>query len=123
MALMLVMVFTKCEQKRMMKLGDRKVLAGYKDSSGNKYIEVLLQRTVDTIQRDSSGVKSKIVRAEIWGAPIFDSARDKLGKAILDSVTKKPKIIIIGYSIIPSDKIFTDISNKDYDSLMKKEGK
>jgi len=120
-ALITTILFVSCkENKPVLKLGDRKILACFIDTAGNKYIDVLLQRVVDTIQSDSFGVKSKIIRAEIWGMPIYDSARDKFGKPILDSIKKQPTIIIRNYLPIPRERIILDISNKDYDSLMKK---
>ena len=120
-ALIATILFANCKEKKpVLKLGDRKVLACFIDTAGNKYIDVLLQRVVDTIQSDSFGVKSKIVRAEIYGMPIYDSARDRFGKPILDSIKKLPTIIVRNYLPIPKERIILDITNKDYDSLMKK---
>lgn len=117
--LLVAITLTNCKSEKPKKLGDRKVLAGWIDSAGVKTIEVLLERVIDTIQRDSGGAKSKIVRATIWGVPFYDSIRDRSGKPIIDSITKKARIGIATYIVIPTENVFIDIANKDYDSLMK----
>lgn len=108
------------KSKPILKLGDRQVVAVYEDSLGNRFFDKLLQRVVDTIQRDTMGT-SQIVRVEVWGYPIYDSLRDKqTGKPVLDSVTQKYTVQVVSYMEIPRKRIILDIANKDFDSLMKK---
>jgi len=114
-------IYCKHEVKPQMKLGDTKVLGIFVRPDGTKLPpDVYLRRIVDTIRYDSSKNKSVIERAELWGAPVVDSVRDKAGKPILDSITKKPSFRIAGYDLIPKSSLII-ISTMDYDSLMRKD--
>jgi hypothetical protein len=124
MCLILIIVFIRCHNEAGVKkppIGDKNILAGYRLPNGEKIIEVFLRRIMDTVQYNADSSKSKTVRAEIWAYPIRDSARGKDGKPILDSITHKPNIKIINYTILDSKNIIVDISNKNYDSLMRKD--
>jgi len=115
-------IYCKEKQKPVLKLGDTKILGIFVRPDGTKLPpDVYLRRIVDTIRYDSSKNKSVIERAELWGAPIVDSVRDKTGKPILDSVTKKPSFRIAGYDLIPKSSLILDIAFKNYDSLMAKD--
>lgn len=99
-----------------------KILAVYIRKDSVRVIDILLRVIQKTVKYDSLKKKDVIMVDTLFGIPLYLPMKDNIGKDILDSITKKPKINTVPtYVSYPSDSIIWHVENISVDSLLKKQ--
>lgn len=88
--------------------------------TGNKECLRLLQVVDDTAQYNKDSSSRRWIKSILYGYPVNDTMRDDNKKPIIDTVTKLPKMKLT-YPPIPASWVNIDLSNKDIDSLLKRD--
>ncbi len=101
------------------KEGEARLFAVVTNPDSTKRAAIVLRIIKKSIKTDSLKGVDRIVYDTTWGAEREVPMLDSLKSPIIDSVTKKPKMIT-GWFVISKDSVNTKVQDIPLDSLLKK---
>lgn len=114
--LLLLPLLFSCQTSKKEPAGEKKIAGIYLSTDGKVYVDLLLKVVVDKIKYNSDSTKKEVTTEIVWGRPGTIPAKDSTGKILTDSTGKQ--IMNQTWFIIGKDSVYTQIENKNIDSLL-----
>jgi len=121
-----VLVFISCnsgkeKEVEIPKEGSKRLVGVWIKPDSTRQLDILLMQIRKVVKYDSAKKIDRIVYDTAVGFPIIVPLVDSLGRAIFDSVTKKPKVNPQPqYILISKDSVNFNVAYVSVDSLLKK---
>ncbi len=115
--LLLLPLLFSCQTSKKEPAGEKKIAGIYLSTDGKVYVDLLLKVVVDKIKYNEDSTKKEVTTEIVWGRPGTIPLKDSLGANKLDSLGRP--MVTQTWFIIGKDSVYTDIGNKNIDSLLK----
>ena len=123
--LILTVFMVSCTSKKKKIIpvtGEARIAAVYTRNDSSNVLDILWRIISKKIVFDSVSKKDKIVYDTVWGYPVNLPIRDSTGKPVIGADGKQKLHPLPTYLVISNDSVYTDIANKNVDSLLRKKG-